>query len=75
MKKTISIDRIEGEIIVAEAENCEFISLAKDDFADPAVATFCYYLGEDQKWHKDEAETENRKKKAAELLKSLLKKD
>ena len=75
MKRIISIDRIEGDIIVAEAENCKTIDLVKEDFADPVKVGVCYYLGEDQKWHKDTAETDNRKKKALDLLNSLIKKD
>lgn len=75
MKKIISIDRIEGEIVVAEAENGEMLDLSKNDFADPAVATYCYYLGEDGRWHKDEDETTARKKRNIELLKSLIQKD
>lgn len=75
MKKIISIDRFEGEIIVAETENCETINLTRKDFADEPVASVCYYLGEDQKWHKDQNETQTRKNKNIELLKSLLKKD
>lgn len=75
MKKIISIDRIEGEFIVAETENCKTINLQKEDFADDAVVTACYYLGEDKKWHKDEQETQNRKKRNFDLFNSLLKKD
>ena len=75
LKRIISIDRIEGDIIVAEAENCKMIDLAKEDFADEAKAGVCYYLGEDKKWHEDTAETERRKKKALDLLNSLIKKD
>lgn len=75
MKKIISIDRFEGEIVVAETENCETLNLTREDFADEVVCSHCYYLGDDQKWHKDEDETQTRKKKNIELLKSLLKKD
>ena len=75
MKKIISIDRFEGEIIVAETENCETINLTRADFADKAVCSHCYYLGADGKWHKDENETQARKKRNIELLKSLIKKD
>ena len=75
MKRIISIDRFEGDVIVAEAENLETVNLTKEDFADPARAGVCYYLGEDQKWHKDENETQARKKRNIELLKSLIKKD
>ena len=75
MKKIISIDRFEGEIIVAEAEDCKTLNLTKEDFADQPVVSLCYYLGDDQKWHKDEGETKTRKQKNIELFKSLLKKD
>lgn len=75
MKKIISIDRFEGEIIVAEQENCEIINLTKEDFADEPIPSVCYYLGEDRKWHKDENETKIRKNKNIELLKNLIKKD
>ena len=75
MKKIISIDRFEGEIIVAETENCETIDLTKEDFADEPVCSRCYYLGDDKKWHADEDETKSRKQKNIDLLKSLLRKD
>ena len=75
MKKIISIDRFEGEIIVAETENCETIDLVREDFADEPICNRCYYLGDDKKWHADEGETNSRKQKNIELLKSLLKKD
>lgn len=75
MKKIISIDRIEGDIIVAEAENCRTVDLTKEDFADDIKAGVCYYLGDDQKWHRDEQETAARKKRAVELLNSLIKRD
>ena len=70
-----AFDRFEGEIIVAETENCETIDLTKEDFADEPVCSCCYYLGDDKKWHIDEDETKSRKQKNIDLLKSLLKKD
>lgn len=75
MKKYISIDRIEGGFFVCEDENSELFDLKKEDFADAVKAGDCCYLGEDGKWHKDKDETDARRKKAVDLLKSLIKKD
>ena len=75
MKKYISIDRIEGEFFVCEDENCNLFDLKKEDFAEPVKAGDCCYLGDDGKWHLDQTETDARRKKAVELLKSLIKKD
>lgn len=75
LKKIISIDRIEGDVIVAEAETCQAVNLKSEDFADEVKVGECYFLGEDLKFHKDTAETQRRKKKNIDLLKSLINKD
>ena len=75
MKRYISIDRIEGEFFVCEDEDCNLFDLKKEDFAEPVKAGDCCFLGEDRRWHLDQAETDARRKKAIDLLKSLIKKD
>jgi len=75
LSKIISIDRIEGDVIVAEGENCQTLDLKKEDFADEVKVSCCYYLGEDGRYHKDTDETQRRKKRNIDLLKSLINKD
>ena len=75
LKRYISIDRIEGEFFVCEDEDCNLFDLKKEDFAEPVKAGDCCFLGEDRRWHLDQAETDARRKKAIDLLKSLIKKD
>lgn len=75
MGESISVDRIEGNVIVAERENREIFYPDPDDFADAAVPGSCYRLEDDGKYHLDSRETENRRRKNIDLLRSLIDND
>ena len=72
MEERISVDRLEGEIAVAERADGTFCDIALSEFADPARETCCYIKGADARWHLDTDETDRRKKENAELLRKLL---
>lgn len=72
MEERISVDRLEGEVAVAERADGTFCDIALSEFADPARETCCYIKGADARWHLDTDETDRRKKENAELLRNLL---
>lgn len=72
MEERISVDRLEGEVAVAERADGTFCDIALSEFADPAKETCCYIKGADARWHLDTDETDHRKKENAELLRKLL---